>query len=175
MKTSWLGKLVIAILGTLNGALYSAAMLFLIWRLRLAAEERNAIEGAVFGDYVHLVSHERWVPIVIVWLVVFTVSALMVDYFWHGWKRVLFWEAVGVIAIAGWNVLALVGTWIDKQGGDTISHSLVTSSNNPLFGPTSLLVVLVANLLFGFLVRSMRGKLQHELDVDQADLRPTTH
>lgn len=150
-------------LGAVNGVAYSATMLLLIWWWRAVTEERNLIEGATSGDYVNMVSNERWVPIVIIWLVVFTCASLLVHYFWpHPKSYILFWLAVGVIAVAAWNAFALLGTWLDKQAGDTLSYSRVTSSRNPLFGPVSLGVVILVNLIYGYLVQVFCRKLKQD-------------
>lgn len=172
LKATWTGKLRIGILGAVNGAVYSATMLLLIWRWRASADESNMIENAISGDYVHLVSNERWIPIVIIWLVAFTSASLVVDYFWqHRKGYILFWEAVGLIAVASWNAFALFGTWLDKQAGDTMSYSRVTSSRNPLFGPVSLAVVILVNFIYGYLVQALCRKLEKAYDVDGVDLR----
>lgn len=173
LKTGWTGKLRIGILGAFNGAVYSATMLLLIWRWRATADQRNIAESTISGDHINLVSNERWIPIVLIWLVAFTLASLVVDYFWQRRKGyILVWEVVGVIAVAAWNVFALLGTWLDKQAGDTMSYSRVTSSRNPLFGPVSLAVVILANFIYGYLVRAICRKLKQPYDVDGVDLRP---
>jgi hypothetical protein len=147
-------------------------MLLLIWRWRATANQRHIAESTLSGDYVNLVSNERWVPIVFIWLVAFTVASLVVDYFWQRRKGyILFWELVGVIAVAAWNAFALLGTWLDKQAGDTMSYSRVTSSRNPLFGPVSLAVVILVNFTYGYLVRAFCRKLKPRSYVEGVDLR----
>ena len=155
LKKTWTRKLRMGLLGLINGAVYSVIMLLLIWWWRAAADSRHAIESTISGDYVLLVSNERWIPIVLIWLFAFTSATVLVDYFWKNWNgQVLFWLAVGLIAVASWNAFGLVGTWLDKQAGDTISYSRVTSAHNPLFGPISLAVVVVVNVIYGYLVRA---------------------
>lgn len=142
------------VLGLLNGTIYSITMCIMIWLMRRSSDERNALEGAISGDYVQLVSNERWTSIIIIWLVLFTLSSLAANYFWRYPKNhILFWEVVGVFAVAAWNLLALFGAWFDwKYAHDTISYTLVTSLDNPLFGPISVGVVIVVNLFYGYLV-----------------------
>lgn len=174
MKT-WAGKIRIGILGAVNGMVYSATMLLLIWRWRAAADERNIIESTISGDYVDLVSNERWIPIVFIWLVAFTLASLVVNYFWrHPRNYVVFWEAVGLTAVAAWNAFAVFGAWFDYHfSGDTMSYSRVTSARNPLFGPISLVVVIVVNLIYGTLVQVFCKKLKQEYEADGVELRPT--
>ena len=86
----------------------------------------------------------------------FTFAALLVERFWrrYRWNSVLFWETVGLIAVSGWNVLVLLALWIEKQSsGQTMSYEWVTSSSNPIFGPISLGIVLIVNLIYAFAVR----------------------
>jgi hypothetical protein len=141
-------------LGLINGAIYSVTMCLLIWWLRRSSDERNVLEGSMSGDYVHLVSNERWTSIVIIWLVLFTLASLAANYFWrYGKNHILFWEVVGLLAVAAWNVFALFGAWLDwKYAHDTMSYTLVTSLHNPLFGPISLGIVIVLNFFYGYLV-----------------------
>lgn len=163
MKGTSTGKLRSCILGALNGAVYSATMLLMIWRLRASADERNIAEGAISGDYVNLVSHERWSSIVIIWLVAFTLASLIVSSLWRkNQKRsVLFWEVVGVAAVAAWNGFALFGAWFDNYfASDTISYVWVTSLWNPLYGPLSFAVVILVNLVYGYLVQAFEPKTQ---------------
>src|SRR5688572_18181279 len=114
MKRIFSDKLWLGLLGAGNGIAYSAIMLLLIWQWRASADERNFVDGMRSGDYVNLVSNERWLPIVIVWILTFILASQLVDCFWHRGRRlILFWLAVGVLAVAGWNALALTGAWLD--------------------------------------------------------------
>lgn len=158
VKRTSMGKLRSCILGALNGAFYSATMLLIIWRLRAAADEQNIAEGEISGDYIHLVSNERWSSIVIIWVVAFTLVTLIVGSIWRKGQKssILFWGVVGVVAVAAWNAFAIFGAWLDKQyAGDTMTYSWVTSWRNPMFGPISLAVVILVNLVYGYLVRSV--------------------
>lgn len=158
-----MGRLRLCILGALNGVVYSATMLLMIWRLRASADEHNIVEGAISGDYIDLVSHERWSSIVITWLVAFTLASFIVSSLWRkNQKRsILFWEVIGVVAVAAWNGFALFGSWLDKHyAGDTMTYGWVTSLRNPLYGPISLAVVILVNLFFGYLVRVFYPKMQ---------------
>jgi hypothetical protein len=171
LKMPWARKLRTGILGVVDGAVYSGTMLLLIWQWRAAADARNAIASAISGDYVDFISTERWIPIVLIWVVTFTLASLVVDYFWqNGNRHILFWVAVGLIAIASWNVFVLFGTWLDKQAGDPIGYSRVTSSSDPLFGPISLGMVVLVNSIYGYIVHSLFRKEQ-PTDGDGVDLR----
>ena len=126
-------------------------MLLLVWQDRTYEYTRIVTESGSLGHLpVQLTSNERWVPMVVTWVVMFAASALFVDYFWR-WKRmsILFWETVGLVAVAAWNILILLAFWLEKWfSGQPMSYSWVTSSSNPVFGPISLGVVLIANLLY---------------------------
>lgn len=165
LKTISFRKLKVGFLGAANGVVYSVTMLLLIGWWRASAEKRNLIDNTISGDHINLVGNERWISIVIVWGIAFTLASLIVDYFWrHKKNSILFWEAVGVIAVTAWNVFVLLGTWLDQQAGDTISYSRVTSSGNPLFGPISLAVVIFVNFVYGYLVSSFPGKFKQTHD-----------
>lgn len=161
------GKLRSCILGALNGVVYSATMLLMIWRLRALADERNLARWAITGDFIDLVSHERWHSIVIIWLLAFTLASLIVSRFWRRKQNILFWVIVGVVAVAAWNGFALFGVWFDYYfSGDTISYTLVTSLSNPLFGPISFAVVILVNLVYGYLVRFFEPKTHEGEEMD---------
>lgn len=159
MKGTSNGKVKSSVLGALNGAVYSTVMMLMIWHLRTSAEQRNIEEGAISGDYINLVSNERWSSIVVIWVVAFTLASLIVGTIWRKGQKssILFWVVVGVVAVAAWNGFALFGAWLDKQyAGDTMTYGWVTSWRNPLFGPISLAVVILVNLVYGYLVRSVQ-------------------
>src|SRR5215471_8919728 len=138
----------ILLLGATNGALYSAVMLVLVWQVRSYAYNGNMTEAESSGHFpVQLTSNERWVPMVIVWIVLFVLAAFLVNDFWRRSKAsVWFWEAIGLAAVATWNVLILLTFWLEKGfSGRGLSYAWVTSSSNPIFGPISLAVVLILN------------------------------
>jgi hypothetical protein len=142
----------VLLLGAINGALYSAVMLVLVWQVRAYAYNHNMTEGESSGHFpVQLTSNERWVPMVVVWIVMFVLAALLVDHFWRSSKAsVWFWEAIGLLAVATWNVLIFSTFWLEKGfSGRGLSYGWVTSSSNPIFGPISLGVVLTVNFVFG--------------------------
>lgn len=157
-------RLHIFILGALNGAVYSAVMALLVRQVRARAYERGLAEAAVTGQQPPLfVANERWSSIIVIWIVIFAFTALLVNRVWARRKRsVLFWEAVGLIAIASWNVLVIVAVSIENWFAPTIAYQWITSSSNPLFGPVSLGVVLIVNFLYtlvvGVLVRASTAK-----------------
>lgn len=138
-------RLRLFLLGGLDGVLYSALMLVLVWQMRAYEYSRNAEDLPV-----QLTSNERWVPMVVIWIVMFGLAALLVDYFWRRHHQaVLFWEAIGLVAVAGWNVFILLAFSLEQGfSSTTMSYAWVTSPSNPFFGPTSLGVVLLVNLLY---------------------------
>lgn len=100
-------------------------------------------------------SNERWTGIATVMIFVFAVSAYAVNHFCQ--RRLgslLFWELVGVIAVAGWNVLILSVTWFEKElSAQTLTYEWVTSRSNWLYGPISLAAVVLINLIYGSVIR----------------------
>lgn len=151
----------ILILGTINGALYSAIILVLVWQLRAYEYNRNMREAESFGHLpVQLTSSERWVPMVVAWIVMFALAALVVNHFWTKSKHsVFFWEAIGVIAVSAWNVFILSAFWLEKQlSAQQITYGWVTSPSNPLSGPISLGVVLIVNFVYAQAVISFKRK-----------------
>lgn len=167
-----IGKLRRGILGALNGALFSAVMSVIVWQWSAYEHERNIREAARFGDFpAQQSSNVRWVSVVLIWILAFTLAAFVVDYFWRNRRSgsVLFWEVVGVIAVSAWNVFALCSSWLDKYlAGDSMSYAWVTSSRNPLVGPISLVVVILVNFVYAYLVRAFEPKMY---DGKQMDLR----
>ena len=66
-EVALMNRLRILILGAINGALYSAVMLVLVWQARAYAYNRNMREAESFGQFpVQLVSNERWGPMVVI-------------------------------------------------------------------------------------------------------------
>lgn len=145
-------------LGAFNGAVYSAVMLPMIWAGMALANRDNALETTPYGDFLQLITNVRWSSVVIAWLVAFTLASLFVGSIWRTNRKrsILFWEIVGVVAVAAWNGFALFAVWFDyHSSGDTISYGWVTSLSNPLFGPISFAVVILVNLLYGYSVRAV--------------------
>ena len=175
MKTIGKEKLRDCILGAFNGAFYSVTMLLLIWRLRAAADERNIREGQISGDYIHLASYEKWESIVIIWLVAFTLASLIIGSLWRKKQKnfILYWEVVGVVAVAAWNAFSLIGSLLDNYRGESITYGWVTSWHNPLYGPITFVVVILVNLAYGYLIRLIFRKLEQWYDVDGINLRST--
>lgn len=169
MKRIFSEKLWLGLLGIGDGLAYSGIMLLLIWQWRASAYERNVIDSVRGGDYVDFVTNERWLPIVIIWILAFIFASQLVDCFWkRGRSLILFWLAVGLLAVTAWNVLALVGAWLDKQGGDAISYSRVTAPNDPLYGPLSLGLVVLINLIYGYLVQAFSRRVKLDVTLHKA-------
>jgi amino acid permease len=144
-------RLRLLILGGFDGVLYSAIMLLLVWQIRTYEYAQTVRESQSFGHLpVQLTSNERWVPMILTWIVTFALAALLVDHFWRSNKAsVWFWEAIGLVAVAAWNVFILSGFWLEKGfSSQGISYAWVMSSSNPVFGPISLGVVLIVNFLY---------------------------
>lgn len=139
-------RLRLLVLGGIDGALYSTVMLVLVWQIRAYEHARNSAGNLP----VQLTSNERWIPIVVLWIIMFTLAALVVDRFWR-WNRpsVWFWEAIGLVAVLSWNAFIISALWLEgalsAQGS---GYAWVTSSPNPVFGPISLGVALVVNFLY---------------------------
>ena len=140
-------------LGMLNGSIYSAIQFILIsgyynLLIRLDAEtmERGGLSPVQMTDMVNK-------RLVSVWFVVlFTISSFV----WHRYSSkvrrspILFWEAIGITAIVGWNVLVLTLLWIESRlTGQTLGYERAISFSNPLFGPFSLGLVVITNFVYG--------------------------
>jgi hypothetical protein len=152
-STRWLQTL---LLGAANGALFAITMFFLISRARDHFQRQYIEEATRLGaPIVQFGGNERWSSIGIVMILAFAFSAYAVSRFC---KRrlgsLLFWELVGVIAVSGWNVFMLTVTWFEKElSAQTLTYDWVTSRSNLLYGPISLGVVILVNLIYGNLVR----------------------
>lgn len=140
-------------LGTLNGAIYSAIQFILIsgyynHLIRLDAEkmERGGLSPVQMTDMVNK-------RLVSVWfLCAFTIASFV----WHRYSSkvrkspILFWEAIGITAIVGWNIVVLTLLWIESRfTGQTLGYEKAISLSNPLFGPFSLGLVIVTNFIYG--------------------------
>jgi len=162
MKITPPGKLLTSLLGAFNGAVYSTVMLLMIWAGMAVSNRDNALKTTPYGDFVQFGTNVRWSSVVIAWLVTFTLASLIVSGLWPKNKKrsILFWEIVGVVAVAAWNGFALLGVWFDYHfSGDTLSYKFVTSLSNPLFGPISLAVIIIVNFFYGYLAGGFYQKL----------------
>lgn len=141
------------VLGTLNGAIYSAIQFIFIsgyynYLIRLDAErmERSGLSPVQMTDMINK-------RLVSVWfLMAFTIASFV----WHRYSRkvrkspILFWEAIGISAIVGWNVVVLTLLWIESRiTGQTLGYERTISLSNPLFGPFSLGLVIITNFVYG--------------------------
>ncbi len=187
MKKVILPRLRICVLGAVNGALYSVLVALIVWQLDAWADRRINAEDA-YGNQVSatsLGSSVRWTGIVMIWVLAFTLAAALVDHVWphHRKRSVLFWEVVGVFAIAAWNAFVLCGSllnrhfpedvtalaWVGSVSklNDPISFGIVhvMTGNwvqllNPVFGPINFVIVIVVNFAYGHLVRALQPKTQ---------------
>jgi len=91
-------------------------------------------------------------------ILVFAISAYAVRRLSRGrLGPLLFWELIGVIAVAGWNVFMLGTTWFEKElSAQTLTYDWVTSRSNWLYGPISLAAVVLINLIYGSLLRAFQ-------------------
>jgi hypothetical protein len=144
------------LLGAVDGAFYAIVMFILTSRARDYFHTRYVLEATALGTpVVQLASNERWTGIAIGLILIFAVSAYFVGRFYKAsFSSVLFWELVGLIAVASWNVFMLTVTLIEKEfSAQAVTYQWVTSSSNWLYGPVSLGLALLINFLFGSLVR----------------------
>jgi len=140
-------------LGALNGAIYAAVQFILVegyydYLIRLDAEkmEQAGLSPVQMTDMVNK-------RIVSVWFIlVFAIASCA----WHRYSRkirrspILFWEAIGISAIVGWNLLVLTLFWIESRfTGQNLSYQSAVSLSNPLFGPFSLGLAILTNFLYG--------------------------
>jgi hypothetical protein len=144
------------LLGAANGALYAIIMFLMISLARGYFLQRSTTEATRLGfPIVQFGSNERWSGIAIFMILAFAFSAYVVIRFCRGrLSSLLFWELVGVIAVAGWNAFMLTTTWFEKEiSAQTLTYDWVTSRSNWLYGPISLGAVILINLLYGSVVR----------------------
>jgi hypothetical protein len=158
MKTARLaGWLRTLLLGAADGALYTTIMFLLISLARDYFQRQYIREAARLGaPIVQFGSNERWSGIAIVMILVFAFSAYAVNRFCQGrLSSLVFWEIVGVIAVAAWNVFMLTITWFEKElSAQTLTYDWVTSRSNWLYGPISLGAVILINFIYGNVVRA---------------------
>lgn len=153
------GRLKTLSLGAVNGALYTITMFLLISLSQDYFQARYIREATGSGTpIVQFGSNERWSGIAIFMILVFAISAYVVRRFSRGrFGSLLFWELVGVIAVAGWNVFMLGTTWFEKElSAQTLTYDWVTSRSNWLYGPISLAAVVLINLIYGSLLRAFQ-------------------
>lgn len=113
-STGWLPTL---LLGAASGALYTIIMFVLISVGREHSHSDYVREATrLEAPVVQFGSNERWIVIAVVMMLAFAFSAYLVSRFCqrHLWS-LLFWELVGVIAVAVWNVIMLTLTWFEKR------------------------------------------------------------
>jgi len=143
-------------LGALNGAIYSAVQFILVsayFAHRIQLREEIAQElGSPHVQSVNLFNAR----IVTVWFIAFfTLSSCLGHRYLLRLRKhdVLFWEAIGVGAIIGWNVVVLLLFWISSRiTGETASLNLVMSPTNPLFGALSMGIVIMTNFIYGSVI-----------------------
>ena len=156
MKTARLTGWLPTLLGAANGALYTIIMFLLISLARDHFRSQYIREATRLGaPIVQFGSNERWAGIATVMILVFAFSAYAVNRLCQGrLGSLLFWELVGVIAVAGWNVFMLTVTSFEKElSAQTLTYDWVTSRSNWLYGPVSLGMVILTNFIYGSLVR----------------------
>ncbi len=156
MKTPHLTSRLTLLLGAVNGVFYVISMFLLISLARDYFQKQYIREATRLGaPIVQFGSNERWSGIAIVLILMFAVSAYLVARFYKSrFSSLLFWELVGVIAVAGWNVFMLTVTWLEKElSAQALTYDWVTSRSNWLYGPVSLGMVLFINFFYGNLIR----------------------
>lgn len=143
-------------LGSLNGAIYCAIQFILVsgyydYMIRLDAEkmERSGMNPVQMTEMINK-------RLVSVW---FLIAFMIASYVWHRYSRkfrkssILFWEAIGISAIVGWNVVVLTLLWIESRlTGQTLGYERAIALSNPLFGPFSLGLVIITNFVYGGLI-----------------------
>ena len=159
-STSWLPTL---LLGAANGALYTIIMFVLISVGREHLHSDYVRQAASLeAPAVQFGSNERWIGIAVVMMLAFAFSACLVSRFWQRHLgSLLFWELVGVIAVAGWNVFMLTLTWFEREmSAQTLTYDWVTSRSNWLYGPISLGAVMLINFFYWNVFRVFRRQFE---------------
>jgi hypothetical protein len=154
-----LRKYQVGILGALNGFLFSCVLIFYIKQYGRYLEWRNIEDADTLGESPPLlVTHNPKVIAVSLFLIViFAGVSLLVYQFSQKLrtKPVIFWIVTGVISILVWNLFLICGNALGElSAGRSISLDRVVTVAKFLEGPTSLVIVLLLNCLFGSAVRA---------------------
>jgi hypothetical protein len=140
-------------LGALNGAIYSMVQFVLLrgyydYLIKLDAEymERRGLSPVQVTDMLNK-------RVVSIWFVLaFTFASYIGHRYWRNLEKspLLLWEAIGITAIVGWNVVVISLLWIENQlMGHSLGYESAISVTNTLFGPLSIGVVIVTNFVYG--------------------------
>lgn len=138
-----------AVLGASNGLFFSGALILSLRYyfdnlLRRGIEDAERI-GMSPPNLLYMINEQG---IALVLTTVFMGAGCLVHYFWpRHWKSsILFWQAVGITAITGWNLAALgVSGW---AGHPTSPYELPFGPNKAMFGPAPFFGVIVVNFVF---------------------------
>jgi drug/metabolite transporter (DMT)-like permease len=143
-------RLRILTLGALNGIFYSVIMLLLVLGGQEYEYARNIRDATGSGHLpVQLTSNERWLPMVVIWVVIFALAALVVDRFWTRKTSILFWETSGLLAVVAWNIFILSAFWLEQHfWAEATGYVRVTLPAILGLALVSLGVVLITSFLY---------------------------
>lgn len=148
----------IFILGVVNGMLVS----FLFYWLRVryihnylrqveeTFEKWDADAPIIFLPRPNIVSN------ILIFFVFFSISSLIVYRLFKKFRNnpIILWTIIGLVSITTWNVFLLAGSWLDHLiTGHSVELDRFASFNEFYFGPSSFIVVLCFNLLYGATLR----------------------
>lgn len=154
---------IIYILSAINGLLY-AGLLFLTvekyndYRFQQHISEADPLSGSP-GQVMGI--HPEWPTVAFLLLILFVTATYLVRRCWSNRSNeILFWQGIGIVAVALWNVIAFVIVWLEKESpGQSFSYDMVVSLANPMFGPISLALVVGLNFLYALITKSI-GRYQ---------------
>jgi len=146
------------ILGAINGLIYGVAS-FQVFRVSTAYLYKQHLEVAERIDMTPVqvtYNHLNW-PVIISWLVIlFSVTCYLLHRYRPSYLKstVMLWLAIGVASVGAWNLIQLALACLERWS--TEQDFIIRERNsfmNPQFGPLSLIVVLVINLIYGTLIQ----------------------
>ena len=144
-------------LGAIDGAIYSAVQFWLLSSYYNWVARGDAAQAVHFGQSPVQMTNNVNEQMVTIWFVLlFAISSWLAHRYYVRLIRypILFWQAVGITAVVGWNVIFLVLLWIEKElTGQTLSYQRITSPSDPLSGPISIALVILTNLVYGVVLQ----------------------
>ena len=144
--------------GAANGAAYGF-VLFLLMNLYSDYLNRQSIQEAEsLGRDPVLTTDNLNIPMIVCLLTLFfAFGSGLVHFLWRRLYKnpIVFWQAAGVSSIMAWNIAMITALWLEKHlTGQTLSYERVISVSNPLFGPISLVLVILVNLVFAIIIQN---------------------
>lgn len=154
------------LLGALNGSVYCIAIYLVIEVQSRLAFQRELQEASSLGIPPGLVAdaHPQWAVVLPCTALLFSATSYLARRFWdYPRDSIRLWQGVGVASIATWNLILLTLFWVEKgYTGRSLGYDVASSYTNPLFGPLSLILIVITNLIFASLLKLLtKGRSIH--------------